>query len=323
MPQLWLTALPIPWKMLAAAKCDDKAISGIPAGLFRMVSLLPLVFIGGCSDVALLDPKGPIGDTERFVIIVAFILMLIVVIPVFIMAFWFPLKYRADKNAVYTPKWSYSGKIELIMWLIPAAIVIGLSVLTWNTTYQLDPYKPINPDIKPVNIEAVSLDWKWLFIYPDENIAVVNLLVFPVNVPLSFRITSDTVMTSFFIPRLGSQIYAMAGMQTRLHLLADEPGTYAGHNQQFSGKGYADMNFQAIAVSPEQFQVWLRQTRKAKKGLNLPEYQNLQQPTKGYPLTYFSSVMPDLFNAIIYKYNKSSGKEPDAEPAKTNGLERD
>ncbi len=303
MPQLWLTGLPIRWKMLTI--------------------LLPLVIIGGCSDVALLDPKGPIGDTERFVIIVAFILMLIVVIPVFIMAFWFPLKYRADKNAVYTPKWSYSGKIELIMWLVPAAIVTGLGVLTWHTTYQLDPYRPINPDVKPVNIEAVSLDWKWLFIYPEENIAVVNFLVFPVNVPLSFRITSDTVMTSFFIPRLGSQIYAMAGMQTRLHLLADEPGTYDGHNQQFSGRGYADMNFQAIAVSPEQFQVWLRQTRKAKKVLNLTEYQNLEQPTLGYPLTYFSSVMPDLFNTIMYKYKKSSGKNPDAEPVKSIGLERD
>ncbi len=323
MPQLWLTALPILPKILSAEKFDNKAFSGIPAAILNMIPLLPLVIIGGCSDVALLDPKGPIGDTERFVIIVAFMLMLIVVIPVFIMAFWFPLKYRADKNAVYTPKWSFSGKIELTMWLIPAAIVTGLSVLTWNTTYQLDPYKPINPDIKPVNIEAVSLDWKWLFIYPDENIAVVNLLVFPVNVPLSFRITSDTVMTSFFIPQLGSQIYAMAGMQTRLHLLADEPGTYAGQNQQFSGSGYADMNFQAIAVSPEQFEVWLRQTRKANKELNPAQYKNLEQPSAGYPLTYFSSVMPDLFNAIMDKYNKTSGKNPDAEPMKITGLRRD
>ncbi len=174
----------------------------------------------------------------------------------------FPRKYRASNTkATYTPKWSHSAKIDLVIWLVPVAIVTALGILAWNATHRLDPYKPIDSGVKPVSIEAVSLDWKWLFIYPDHNIAIVNQLVFPAKVPLSFRITSDTVMTSFFIPQLGSQIYAMAGMQTRLHLMADEPGIYAGQNQQFSGRGYADMHFKAIAVSREQFEAWVQKAR--------------------------------------------------------------
>jgi cytochrome o ubiquinol oxidase subunit 2 len=205
--------------------------------LIGLLALCTVAFLGGCGNMILFDPKGPIGNAERFVIIAAFALMLIVVIPLVVMALWFPWKYRsANTKATYTPKWSRSGKIELVIWPVPAAIVMGLGILVWNITYHLDPYKSIDSAVKPISIEAVSLDWKWLFIYPDQNIAVVNQLVFPANVPLSFRITSGTVMTSFFIPQLGSQIYAMAGMQTRLHLMADEPGTYAGQNQQFSGR---------------------------------------------------------------------------------------
>ena len=161
------------------------------------------------------------------------------------------------------PKWSYSAKIDFFMWAVPIAIVTVLAILAWTRTHSLDPYKPIPSADKPINIEAVSLDWKWLFIYPDQNIATVNQITFPVNVPVSFKLTSDTVMTSFFIPQLGSQIYAMAGMQTRLHLLADKPGTYAGHNQQFSGRGYADMHFKANAVSREEFQAWVQKIRQS------------------------------------------------------------
>ncbi len=263
--------------------------------------------------MVLFNPKGPVGDTERFVIVVAFSLMLLVVIPVIIMAFWFPWKYRAaNTKSTYAPKWNFSGKIELIIWLVPVAIVACLGFLIWGTTHQLDPYNPLASTAKPINIEAVSLDWKWLFIYPDENIAVVNQLVFPVNVPLNFRITSDTVMTSFFIPQLGSQIYAMAGMQTKLHLLADEPGTYDGQNQQFSGNGYAYMNFKAIATSPEEYKKWINTSRNSQEILDSDRYQNLQKPTDGYPVTYFSSVTPDLFHNIIDKYNRKKGRETTA-----------
>jgi cytochrome o ubiquinol oxidase subunit 2 len=269
----------------------------------RLSVLCTAAFLGGCSQLLLLDPKGPVGDAERFVIIVAFLLMLIVVIPVFIMVLWFPRKYRASNpNATYRPKWSYSTKIDLAMWLVPVFIVTALGILSWKATHRLDPYKPIDSGIKPVSIEVVSLDWKWLFIYPDHDIAVLNQLVFPARVPLSFRLTSDTVLTSFFIPQLGSQIYAMAGRQSRLHLMADEPGTYAGHNQQFSGRGYADMHFKAIAVSEEQFEAWVQETRKSPDKLDLARYEELEKPSVDQRVTHFSSVKPGLFDHIVRKY---------------------
>jgi cytochrome o ubiquinol oxidase subunit 2 len=279
-----------------------------------LTGLLPLcavIYLGGCSDMLLLHPKGPIGDIERFVIIAAVALMLIVVIPVVFMVFFFPRKYRStNTKATYMPKWSRSAKIELVIWLVPAIIITVLGILIWNTTHRLDPYKPIDTGVKPISIEAVSLDWKWLFIYPNHDIATVNQLVFPANVPLSFRITSGTVMTSFFIPQLGSQIYAMAGMQTRLHLMADEPGTYIGQNQQFSGRGYADMNFKAIAVSREQFETWVQKVKQSPDKLDLARYEKLEKPSVTYPVTQFSSVKRGLFEHILSKYNDSKGKNP-------------
>jgi cytochrome o ubiquinol oxidase subunit 2 len=281
--------------------------------LVGLSSLWVIAFLGGCSRIPLLDPKGPVGDSERFLIIAAFVLMLIVVIPVFIMAFWFARRYRASNpERAYTPKWSHSLKLELTIWLVPIAIVTALGILGAIETYHLDPYKPIDNGHKPVAIEAVSLDWKWLFIYPDRNIATVNQLVFPVKVPLSFRITSDTVMTSFFIPRLGSQIYAMAGMQTRLHLMAAEPGTYDGQNQQFSGRGYSDMFFKAIAVSPKEFEAWVQKARQSPDRLDLARFEKLRKPSLGYPVTYFSSVRPDLFDRIMDKYAKTRDRNSNA-----------
>jgi cytochrome o ubiquinol oxidase subunit 2 len=274
-----------------------------------LLSLCVAAFLGGCSNMILFNPKGPIGDAERLVIIIAFVLMLIVVIPAIVMAFWFPLRYRASNtDATYQPKWSHSAKIESIMWLVPFVIVAGLGFLVWTATYQLDPYKPIDPGIKPIKIEAISLDWKWLFIYPDLDIASVNQIVFPAHVPLSFRITSDTVMTSFFIPQLGSQIYAMAGMQTRLHLLADEPGTYFGQNQQFSGRGFSDMNFKAIAVPQKEFEAWVDKVKQSPERLDPTRYEELLKPSIGYPVKLFSSVEPDLFDHIIAKYMANGAK---------------
>jgi len=276
-------------------------------------SLFAPVFSGGCDNLILLDPKGPVGDSERFVIVVSFALMLIVVILVIGMALWFPWKYRAaNTRAVYSPKWSRSVKIEWVIWLIPAAIVAALGFLVWNTTYHLDPFKPIDSSVKPVRIEAVSLDWKWLFIYPDQNIAVVNELVFPAHVPLSFRITSGTVMTSFFIPQLGSQIYAMSGMQTRLHLMADAPGSYAGQNQQFSGSGFADMNFKAIAMPREQFEAWIQKVGRSPDKLDPVRFAELEKPGVRRPVAYFSSVNPGLFDDILRKFNKAMRMNPGA-----------
>ena len=277
-----------------------------------LLLLCTAFFLGGCSDIILFHPKGPIGDAERFVIIASIALMLIVVIPVFIMLFLFARKYRvSNTKATYMPKWSHSAKIEWLVWLVPVVIVTVLGTLVWHCTFHLDPYKPIDTGVKPIKIEAVSMDWKWLFIYPEHNIATVNKLVFPANVPLSFRITSDTVMTSFFIPQLGSQIYAMAGMQTRLHLLADETGTYLGQNQQLSGRGYADMNFEAIAVSREQFESWVQKVKQSPDRLDLARYEKLEKPSTGYSVMSFSSVKTDLFDYIISKYNEPMAMNPD------------
>jgi cytochrome o ubiquinol oxidase subunit 2 len=268
-----------------------------------------MVLLGGCSKIVLFHPRGPVGDAERMVIVTAFMLMAIVVIPVFIMTFWFPRKYRASNtNATYAPKWSYSGSIDLVVWLVPVCIIMALGFLSWTRTNSLDPYKPITTGAKPLRIEAVSLNWKWLFIYPEQDVAIVNQLVFPAKVPLSFRITSDTVLTSFFIPQLGSQIYAMPGMESLLHLMADEPGTYEGRNQQFSGRGYADMHFKAIAVSREGFDAWVQKAKQYPERLGEARFKELEKPSVGYPVTYFSSVEPQFFDYVISKNNPAFAK---------------
>lgn len=278
--------------------------------------------VAGCSELVLFNPKGPIGETERFIILTAFALMLLVVVPVIFMALWFAWRYRmSHRSHDYAPRWSYSHSIEIAIWVVPAFIVTSLAILIWNNTYHLDPFKPIDSPVKPVNIEVVSLDWKWLFIYPDENVAAVGELVFPAGTPLAFRLTSDTVMTSFFIPQLGSQVYAMAGMQTRLHLLADNPGTFFGHNQQFSGTGYADMTFTATAASPEEYSAWLDTVRQGRQVLDLNRYDELAKPSSGYPVSHFSSVEPGLFDRIVGKsgHHKPSGTphdRPDQPPSR-------
>jgi len=276
----------------------------VGAGLVCAMALL-----SGCSDMVLFHPKGPVGEDERFLMLMAIGLMLIVVLPAIVMALWFSRKYRASNtNATYAPKWDYSARIDWVIWLVPLAIVIALSYLVWTGTFRLDPYKPIDREVKPIHIEVVSMDWKWLFIYPDHDIAAVNQLVFPAGVPLDFRLTSDTVMTSFFIPQLGSQMYAMAGMQTRLHLLAHVPGVYVGQNQEFSGRGYSAMHFKAIATSLEEFQAWVATAKKSPERLNLTQYGKLRKPTTGVPVTYFSSVRPGLFEHILSKYMGWMGK---------------
>jgi cytochrome o ubiquinol oxidase subunit 2 len=260
--------------------------------------------LSGCSEMVLLHPKGPIGESERTLILIAFGLMLLVVVPVIVMAVWFPIKYRASNDkAPYEPKWGSSRKIEIVMWLIPLAIVLALSTLLWRDTHRLDPYKPIAGAGEPLPVEVVSLDWKWLFIYPTQGVAVVNELVFPVGQQLAFRITSDTVMTSFFIPQLGSQIYAMAGMQTRLHLLADHEGAYTGQNQQFSGAGYPDMTFQSLAASPERFEAWLQKVRQSPKTLDMAAFEALRKPGVPDGPIYYSSVAPGLFDHILRLYD--------------------
>lgn len=257
----------------------------------------------GCSKLIVLNSKGPVGQEETTLIYMSIGVMLIVIVPVFVMTYLFVKRYRnSNNNADYQPGWVHSTRVELVIWLVPLIIVAFLSYLVWVKTYQLDPYKPIVSDNKPLNIQVISLDWNWLFIYPDNNIAMVNELVIPEKVPLSFRLTSATVMTSLFIPQLGSQMYAMAGMQTRLHLMADETGIFEGHNVEFSGEGYDTMHFKVVAKTRQDFDEWVNQAKENHNQLNLAAYSKLSQPNTDYPVTIFSPVEPELFNHVMQSF---------------------
>lgn len=192
-------------------------------------------------------PEGQVGIEQKNLILIATGLMLLVVIPVIIMTLAFAWKYRAsNKAATYTPDWSHSTKIEAAVWIIPILIIIALGYVTYHSTHKLDPYRPLDSDVKPVQIDVVALDWKWLFIYPEQGIATVNKIVFPANTPVNFRVTSDAVMNSFFIPGLGGQIYAMAGMTTKLHLIANENDEFDGISANYSGAGFTGMKFKLL-----------------------------------------------------------------------------
>ncbi|MBP1131539.1 cytochrome o ubiquinol oxidase subunit 2 [Serratia sp. PL17] len=252
-----------------------------------------------------MNPKGAIGVEQRTLIITAIALMLIVVVPVIFMAFAFAWKYRAsNKDAKYSPNWSHSNKIEAVVWTIPIIIIAILGTITWKTTHELDPFKPIVTDKKPMTIEVVSLDWKWLFIYPEQGIATVNELAFPKDVPVEFKITSNSVMNSFFIPQLGGQIYAMAGMQTKLHLIGNEAGKYDGISSSFSGRGFSGMKFTAIVTPTEgDFDQWVAKVKASSTNLNATsDFNKLAEPSENNPVEYFSSVKPNLFKETIGKF---------------------
>ncbi|MGL9719440.1 cytochrome o ubiquinol oxidase subunit II [Symbiopectobacterium sp.] len=278
--------------------------------IFGTLSLFAAAaLLSGC-DMALMNPKGQVGLEQRSLILTALGLMLIVVIPVIVMTIAFAWKFRASNTkAKYTPNRSHSNKIEAVVWTVPIIIILILGTITWKTTHSLDPYKPLVSEAKPITVEVISLDWKWLFVYPELGIATVNELAFPTNVPVNFKITSDTVMNSFFIPRLGGQIYAMAGMQTKLHLIANEPGKYDGISGGYSGKGFSGMKFTAIATpSQQEFDQWVATVRASSKTLNsTEEFNTLAKPSEFHPVEYFSSVQPELFENLIRKFTQSGG----------------
>jgi cytochrome o ubiquinol oxidase subunit II len=265
--------------------------------------------LAGCSmdQFHVLDSKGAIGKAEVSLIATSVYAMLIVVIPVILLTLFVAWKYRASNtNATYAPKWSHSTAIEIAIWAVPTAIILYLGILTWKTTHELDPYKPLESNVKPINVEVVALDWKWLFIYPDLGIASVNQLAFPVGTPVNFRITSDSVMNSFFIPQLGGQIYAMAGMQTKLHLIADHAGDFAGLSANYSGAGFSDMKFRALAMSQGDYDAWIKKVKSENTNLSMDVYAGVAQPSEKAPVKYFSTVDPKLFNNIVAKYNNGN-----------------
>ncbi len=270
----------------------------------RAVASFGVTFLLGGCDLAVLNPQGSVGQAERELIITAFVLMLIVVVPTITATLVFAYRFRASNTKVeHRPDWAHSTKLEIILWGIPLAIVAVLGTITWETSHSLDPYRPLTVGGKPLDIDVVALDWKWLFIYPDLGIASVNEVAFPAGRQVAFHITSDTVMNSFFIPQLGSMIYGMAGMQTQDHLIANQPGKYGGLATMINGRGFADMHFTAIATDGQAgFAQWVAKVRAAPDHLDVATYPKLAAPSEADPVHYFSVAEPHLFDDIIAKY---------------------
>ena len=272
--------------------------TGRRRGRLLLLAALTAV-LSGCEG-SLLQPAGPVSLAERIIFLDTLVIMLLIVVPVIIATLAFAWWFRAsNQRARYLPQWAYSGRIELVIWSIPALVIFFLGGIAWISAHDLDPSLPLQSTQPALEIDVVALDWKWLFIYPAEGVATVNQLVVPVGAPLSFRITSGSVMNSFFVPQLGSQIYAMPGMVNRLELLAENPGTFQGLSANYSGAGFSEMRFDVKAVSAEAFQAWVATTKGVGGTLDPAAFGRLARPSKADTPASFGSVSPRLFEAAI------------------------
>jgi cytochrome o ubiquinol oxidase subunit 2 len=256
-------------------------------------------------DPAVLHPQGPIGKKEAHLIYVTLGLSATVVIPVFVLLFVFILKYRDDNPAThhtYQPEWKHGRTAEIIWWIIPTIIITILAVIAWQSSHELDPYRPLDSNKPPLTIQVVSLDWKWLFIYPNEHVASVNLLEIPENTPIHFYLTSDAPMNSFWIPRLGGQIMTMPGMTTQLYLLASSTGAFNGYSANISGDGFAGMAFTVRSVSAKAFESWVETVKETGTPLDRTVYNELKQPSKYDPVAFYSPIADGLYQWIVTKY---------------------
>jgi cytochrome o ubiquinol oxidase subunit 2 len=276
-----------------------KAFGAIIVGTF--IGVLIIIFFQGLSHFPVLNPKGLISSKERSLMIMAISLLLFVAIPVVLSMFFIIFKYRSKNE-----KSPADGKVHplfmLLWWIIPGIVIAILSVVTWVSTHELDPRKPLSSSVKPMTIQVVALQWKWLFIYPEQNIATVNFVEFPEKTPITFELTAQAPMNSFWIPQLGGQMYAMEGMVNKLHLIANEAGTYKGSDAEISGAGFASMRFNAKAVAPNDFDNWVEMVKLSRDYLGMDAYQELAKPSEKFSLTHYYPVQKDLYNAIIMKY---------------------
>lgn len=276
-------------------------ISGLILLLFLIMQ--PLQILRFHSDIDLLFPKGIIALEERDLLFIIQALMLLVILPVYALTFVFSWIYRAhNPKAKYDPDLVDNKLAEYIWWGIPLVMTAIIAVLTWYKTHELDPFKPLKSDNKPMTIQVVALQWKWLFIYPEEKIASVNFLQFPKQTPIHFEITADAPMNSFWIPRLGGQIYAMPKMKSELHLMADEVGDFRGSSANLSGEGFSGMNFIARASTDEDYHKWIETAKKSSNILNLEQYNQLVTPSQNNPEAIYQLKDDNLFNQIIMKY---------------------
>ncbi|MGC1549286.1 MAG: ubiquinol oxidase subunit II [Rhodanobacter sp.] len=272
-----------------------------------LLVLLTVVLLTGCHTV-LMSPSGDVALQQRNLIITSLILMLIIIVPVIVLTLLFAWRYRAsNKDAAYDPEWNHSTMLELLIWSAPLLIIIALGALTWVSAHKLDPFRPLDrlsagrpvpADVKPLTVDVVALDWKWLFIYPEQGIATVNELAAPVDRPIQFKITASTVMNSFFIPALAGQIYAMPGMETTLHAVINKPGEFEGFSANYSGAGFSGMHFKFHGMSEDGFAQWVQQA-KAGGALNRDVYLQLAQPSENDPVRRYSSVEPGLYESIV------------------------
>ena len=264
--------------------------------------------LAGCNTVVL-NPSGDVAAQQGHLVVVATWLMLLIVVPVILLALLFAWRYRASNTkATYKPEWDHSTQLELVIWAAPLLIIIALGALTWITTHTLDPYRPldrigekrpVSKDVKPLVIEAVALDWKWLFIYPEQGIALVNEVAAPVDRPIQFKITASGVMNSFYIPALAGQIYAMPAMETKLHAVINEPGVFDGFSANYSGAGFSDMRFKFHGLSDADFGAWVAKVKDANQKLDREGYLALEKPSHKDAVRYYGSVAPDLYGAIL------------------------
>jgi cytochrome o ubiquinol oxidase subunit 2 len=272
--------------------------------------LLPLasILLAGCNTVVM-NPSGDIAAQQGRLISISTLLMLVIIVPVIALTLFFAWRYRsANTKARYEPDWDHSTKLELVIWGAPLLIIIALGLLTWISTHLLDPFRPLQridanrplpADTRPLLVQVVALDWKWLFIYPEQGIATVNELVTPVDVPVRFKITASTVMNSFYIPALAGQIYAMPGMDTTLNAVINKPGEYEGFSANYSGAGFSHMRFKYHGVSAAEFDNWVKQTKAGGGALERAEYLTLEKPSEREPVRRYGAVTAGLYDAIV------------------------
>ena len=274
-----------------------------PARIIRLaiVAVLPLLLCG--CDLGVLDPKGPVGGSERLILIDSLAIMLVIVVPVILATAGFAYWFRASNasRTFYLPEWEFNGTIELVVWSIPILVIVVLGGVAWYGSHELDPYKPlpIAKGEKPLEVQAVSMDWKWLFIYPEQGVAAVNELYIPTGKPVHFTIVSASVWNTFFVPQLGGMIYSMAGMTTQMHLQADKSGIYQGLSGMFSGDGFSDMHYQVHAVNDDDFSKWVAGAKASSDALDTAGYGKLAGVSGTAPVSTYKSVDPNLFAAIV------------------------
>lgn len=270
--------------------------------LYLAMTAIAVVFLLG-SNVEVLNPKGHIGIKQRELIVIATLLMLIVVIPVIVLTFVFNWKYReGNTKAKYTPDWDHSKLGESLWWGVPFVIVLVLAVFAWKSSHELDPFKPLDSNVKPLKVQVVALQWKWLFIYPEQNIATVNYLQIPLQTPIDFEITADAPMNSFWIPQLGGQVYAMPGMRTQLHLIAEDAGSFRGSSANLSGEGFSRMTFTTISSTQEEFDQWVQSVKRSPNRLDAAVYQRLAAPSSDHPVETYQLKQKNLYDRIVMKY---------------------